>query len=374
MYIPALLDYNKNTREVMRMDQKKIGAFIAERRKARGFTQSQLSEILGITDKAISKWETGRSMPDLSLFNPLCENLQITLNELMLGELISEENIKQKSDQVLLDVLTNWLGETHRSLTGKEGKTVLKLIDVNKVYKTESGSTNAVNNVSFEVTKGKFVGIMGSSGSGKTTLLNLIAAIDKLSDGEIEIDGLGISKLSENELAEFRREHLGFVFQEYNLLDNLTVYENIALALTIKKMPKNRIKDKIIGLSEELNISDILNKFPYEISGGQRQRCACLRAIATDPDLILADEPTGALDSHSAKQLLDTFVMLCENCSATILMVTHDAVSASYCDKVLFMHDGEIKSSLDREQKSKQEFFSGILDNIAELGGFHYVS
>lgn len=356
------------------MDQKKIGAFIADRRKARGFTQSQLAEILGITDKAISKWETGRSMPDLSLFNPLCETLCISLNELMLGELISEENIKQKSEQVLLDILTNWLGETPRNVSEKEGKTVLKLTNVNKVYETESGSTNAVNNISFEITKGKFVGIMGSSGSGKTTLLNLIAAIDKLSGGEIEINGLGISKLSENELAEFRREHLGFVFQEYNLLDNLTVYENIALALTIKKIPKNRINDKIISLSEKLNIADILNKFPYEISGGQRQRCACLRAIATDPDLILADEPTGALDSHSAKQLLDTFVMLCESCSATILMVTHDAVSASCCDKVLFMHDGEIKSSLDREQKSKQEFFSGILDKIAELGGFHYVS
>lgn len=356
------------------MDQKKIGAFIANRRKHHGFTQSQLAEILGITDKAISKWETGRSMPDLSLFNPLCETLQITLNELMLGEIISEENIRQKSDQVLLDILTNWLGESPKSVSGHDGKIILKLTNVNKVYETECGSTNAVNDVSFEIAKEKFVGIMGSSGSGKTTLLNLIATIDKMSDGEIEINGQSISKLSENELAEFRREHLGFVFQEYNLLDNLTVYENIALALTIKKIPKNSIKDKIIELSEKLDISNILNKFPYEISGGQRQRCACLRAIATDPDIILADEPTGALDSHSAKQLLETFVMLCKSCSATILMVTHDALSASYCDNVMFMHDGEIKSTIKREDKSKQDFFSEILDNIAELGGFHYVS
>lgn len=356
------------------MDQKKIGAFIANRRKQRGFTQSQLAEILGITDKAISKWENGRSMPDLSLFNPLCEQLQITLNELMLGELIPEENIKQKSDQVLLDILTNWLGESPKGAPQNEGDIVLRLTDVNKVYETESGSTNAVNDVSFTISKGEFVGIMGSSGSGKTTLLNLIAAIDKMSSGEIEINGRSVSKLSENELAAFRREHLGFIFQEYNLLDNLTVYENIALALTIKKIPKSIIKEKITELSEKLGILDILNKFPYEISGGQRQRCACSRAIATDPDLILADEPTGALDSHSAKQLLDTFTMLCKDCSATVLMVTHDALSASSCDKVLFMRDGEIKSTIKRENKIKQDFFAEILDNIAELGGFHYVS
>ena len=356
------------------MDQKKIGAFIANRRKQRGFTQSQLAEILGITDKAISKWENGRSMPDLSLFTPLCEQLQITLNELMLGELIPEENIKQKSDQVLLDILTNWLGESPKGAPQNEGDIVLRLTDVSKVYETECGSTNAVNDVSFAISKGEFVGIMGSSGSGKTTLLNLIAAIDKMSGGEIEINGRSVSKLSENELAAFRREHLGFVFQEYNLLDNLTVYENIALALTIKKIPKSIIKEKITELSEKLGIMDILNKFPYEISGGQRQRCACLRAIATDPDLVLADEPTGALDSHSAKQLLDTFSMLCKDCSATVLMVTHDALSASCCDKVLFMLDGEIKSTIKREYKNKQEFFAEILDNIAELGGFHYVS
>lgn len=233
----------------------------------------------------------------------------------------------------------------------------------------------AVKDVSFEITKGNFVGIMGASGSGKTTLLNMIATIDKATSGQIEIDGQSISELSENDLASFRREHLGFVFQEYNLIDTLTVYENIALALTIKQMPKESVKQKIIDWAERLGISEILSKFPYEISGGQRQRCACVRAIITSPSLILADEPTGALDSHSAKQLLETFVMLAQKYSATILMVTHDALSASYCDKILFMQDGEFKAMLEREQENKQEFFTRILDTIAKItGGGHYVS
>ena len=233
----------------------------------------------------------------------------------------------------------------------------------------------AVKDVSFEITKGNFVGIMGASGSGKTTLLNMIATIDKAISGQIEIDGQSISELSENDLASFRREHLGFVFQEYNLIDTLTVYENIALALTIKQMPKESVKQKIIDWAERLDISEILSKFPYEISGGQQQRCACVRAIITSPSLIFADEPTGALDSHSAKQLLETFVMLSQKYSATILMVTHDALSASYCDKILFMQDGEFKAMLEREQENKQEFFTRILDTIAKItGGVHYVS
>ena len=217
------------------MDQKKIGSFIAARRKDNGLTQSQLAEKLGITDKAISKWETGKSMPDLSLFNPLCDLLQITLNELFLGEFISDENLKEKSNQVLFEVVTNWLGKDQwESKTDVQVPTVLKLKKVRKIYETESTSIEAVKDVSFEITKGNFVGIMGASGSGKTTLLNMIATIDKATSGQIEIDGQSISELSENDLASFRREHLGFVFQEYNLIDTLTVYENIALALTIK--------------------------------------------------------------------------------------------------------------------------------------------
>ena len=358
------------------MDQKKIGSFIAARRKDNGLTQSQLAERLGITDKAVSKWETGKSMPDLSLFCPLCGLLHITLNELLSGEFISDENLKEKSEQILLDVITSWLGkDPWENKTDAHVPAVLKIKNIRKVYETESTATEAVKDVSFEITQGSFVGIMGASGSGKTTLLNMIATIDKATSGQIEIDGYDIAGLSENELASFRREHLGFVFQEYNLLDTLTVYENIALALTIKQIPKETVKQTVIDLAGKLGISEILNKFPYEISGGQRQRCACVRAIAANPSLILADEPTGALDSHSAAQLLETFVMLSQRYSATILMVTHDALSASYCDKILFMQDGEIKASLKREQESKQEFFTRILDTIARItGGVPYVS
>jgi len=358
------------------MDQKKIGSFIAARRKDNGLTQSQLAERLGITDKAVSKWETGKSMPDLSLFCPLCGLLHITLNELLSGEFISDENLKEKSEQILLDVITSWLGkDPWENKTDAHVPAVLKVKNIRKVYETESTATEAVKDVSFEITQGSFVGIMGASGSGKTTLLNMIATIDKATSGQIEIDGYDIAGLSENELASFRREHLGFVFQEYNLLDTLTVYENIALALTIKQMPKETVKQTVIDLAGKLGISEILNKFPYEISGGQRQRCACVRAIAANPSLILADEPTGALDSHSAAQLLETFVMLSQRYSATILMVTHDALSASYCDKILFMQDGEIKASLKREQENKQEFFTRILDTIARItGGVPYVS
>lgn len=358
------------------MDQKKIGSFIAARRKENGLTQSQLAEALGITDKAVSKWETGRSMPDPSLFCPLCDLLHITLNELLSGELISDENLKEKSNQLLLEVITSLLGKDQwENKTNALVPTVLKIKNIRKVYETESTLTEAVKDVSFEITKGSFVGIMGASGSGKTTLLNMIATIDKPTSGQIEIDGHDIAELSENNLASFRRDHLGFVFQEYNLLDTLTVYENIALALTIKRVPKGSVMQTILDLADKLEISEILNKFPYEISGGQRQRCACIRAIATNPSLILADEPTGALDSHSATQLLETFVMLCQKYTATILMVTHDALSASYCDKILFMQDGKIKASLEREQENKQEFFTRILNTFAKItGDVRYVS
>ncbi len=175
--------------------------------------------------------------------------------------------------------------------------------------------------------------------------------------------------IPENETADFRREHLGFVFQEYNLLETLTLYENIALALTIKTLPKEHIAQTIQEISKTLGITTVLHKFPHEVSGGQRQRCACARALAVNPDLILADEPTGALDSHAARQLLDTFSMLCRDYHATILMVTHDVMAASYCDKILFMNDGELKASLNRECQSKQEFFAQILKKLEWIEG-----
>lgn len=353
------------------MNQNKIGAFISERRKAKGWTQNQLAEKLGITDKAISKWETGRSMPDLSLFIPLCGILEITLNELFAGECITDENIKEKADEVLMEVITNWLGNDKGKLKAEEitQKNVLEVQNISKIYETESNSVLAVNDVSFQVAQGRFVGIMGASGSGKTTLLNLIATIDKPTNGIIRIGGQNIVDIAEEDTANFRREHLGFVFQEYNLLETLTIYENIALALTVKETPKESIGQIIQNISEKLDISAVLDKFPYEVSGGQRQRCACARAIAVKPDIILADEPTGALDSHAAKQLLSVFVMLCKEYNATILMVTHDVMAASYCDRILFMQDGEIKATLNREQKNKQTFFADILKKIELIEG-----
>lgn len=353
------------------MDQIRIGAFISECRKAKGWTQNQLAEKLGITDKAISKWETGRSMPDLSLFVPLCALLEITLNELFAGERILEENLKEKADEVLMEVITNWLGHDKWDLQGSAAipENVLEVQNVSKRYGTKSNPVLAVRNVSFQVSYGSFVGIMGASGCGKTTLLNLIATIDKPTGGSIRIGGQNIVDLPEADTADFRRKHLGFVFQEYNLLETLTIYENIALALTIKEAPKESIRRTIQDLAERLDIVSILDQFPYEVSGGQRQRCACARAIVANPDIILADEPTGALDSRAAKQLLSAFAMLCRKYRATILMATHDVMAASYCDKILFMQDGEIKASLNREQESKQAFFADILKKIEWIEG-----
>ena len=358
------------------MDQTKIGKFIASQRKEHGLTQSQLAEKLGITDKAVSKWETGKSLPDLSLFTPLCSLLDITLNELLLGEVKPDDCLKEKSNQFLFDVISGMLGKDKGDIPYPvNNKTVLQLKNVIKIYEETGAKTVAINEISFEVAKGNFVGIMGASGSGKTTLLNMIATIDKPSSGAIKIDGQDVSRLTEEELADFRRHYLGFIFQEYNLLDTLTIYENIALALTIKETPKKEIQDTVKKLAADLDITDILQKFPYEVSGGQRQRCACARAIVANPSLILADEPTGALDSHSAKQLMETLVMLRQDYQATILMVTHDAFSASYCDRIFFLKDGEIKTYLDRGEKDKQGFFADILDAMAKIAeDSNYVS
>ncbi len=353
------------------MNQIKIGAFISERRKAKGWTQSQLAEKLEITDKAVSKWETGRSMPDLSLFMPLCTLLDVTLNELFAGECIAEEKLKEKADEVLMDVITNWLG--HDKWESKESDTtpenVLEVENVSKLYETENNSVLAVNDVSFQIPHGSFVGIMGASGSGKTTLLNLIATIDKPTNGSIRISGQNIVDIPDEATAEFRRRHLGFVFQEYNLLETLTIYENIALALTIKEVSKESIRPTIQSLSEKLDISAILDKFPYEVSGGQRQRCACARAIVVNPDIILADEPTGALDSHSSQMLLSTMQSINEQLGATILMVTHDAFSASYANRILFLRDGVIFTEILKGQDSRKVFFEKILDVLTMMGG-----
>ncbi|KXA12061.1 ABC transporter ATP-binding protein, partial [Clostridium perfringens] len=229
--------------------------------------------------------------------------------------------------------------------------------------------TKAIDNINFKVDKGEFVGIMGPSGSGKTTLLNCISTIDNVTTGSIVINGKDITKLKAKQLEKFRRDELGFIFQDFNLLDTLTAYENIALALTIQGKKPKEIDSLIKKVAKSLGIDGILNKFPYQISGGQKQRVASARAIVTNPSLILADEPTGALDSKSARMLLDSFESLNKDLEATILMVTHDAFTASYAHRILFIKDGKIFNELVRGTDSRKEFFDRIIEVITLLGG-----
>ena len=246
---------------------------------------------------------------------------------------------------------------------------VLKIEKIEKYYGSRSSLTKAIDNISFEVGKGEFVAIMGSSGSGKTTLLNCISTIDKVTAGHIYVDGNDITKLKGNDLNKFRREELGFVFQDFNLLDTLTAYENIALSLSIQNIHAKEIDERIKKVARELNIESILDKYPYQMSGGEKQRVASARAIITNPKLILADEPTGALDSRSAKMLLEKFNYLNENIEATILMVTHDAFTASYASRVIFIKDGKIFNEIYRGNASRKKFFDQIIDVVTLLGG-----
>ncbi|MDU6427330.1 MAG: ABC transporter ATP-binding protein [Clostridium perfringens] len=248
-------------------------------------------------------------------------------------------------------------------------KNILSVENIEKYYGNKDNITKAIDNINFKVDKGEFVGIMGPSGSGKTTLLNCISTIDNVTTGNIVINGKDITKLKSKELEKFRRDELGFIFQDFNLLDTLTAYENIALALTIQgKKPKD-IDNLIKKVAKSLGIDGILNKFPYQISGGQKQRVASARAIVTNPSLILADEPTGALDSKSARMLLDSFESLNKDLEATILMVTHDAFTASYAHRILFIKDGKIFNELVRGTDSRKEFFDRIIEVITLLGG-----
>lgn len=248
-------------------------------------------------------------------------------------------------------------------------ETILKLENIEKYYGNEGNVTKALDDVSFQVMQGEFIGIMGASGSGKTTLLNCISTIDTVSAGHIFLDGTDVTEIGEKDIARFRRENLGFVFQEFNLLDTLTVRENIALALTINRTAANEVDRRVEDMAEKLNIADILEKFPYQVSGGQKQRCACARAMINRPKLILADEPTGALDSHSAQMLLDTIRNMNTALSATILMVTHDAFTASYAQRILFLKDGRIFTEILRGKDSRRQFFGKILDVMTMLGG-----
>lgn len=249
------------------------------------------------------------------------------------------------------------------------GKEILKVDNIEKYYGRKGNVTKAIDNISFIIEEGEFVGVMGASGSGKTTLLNCISTIDKVSSGHIYISGKDITRLNSKKISKFRREELGFIFQDFNLLDTLTAYENIALALTIMKVNHNEINKRVMDIAKKLNIEEVLNKYPYEMSGGQKQRVASARAIITKPSLILADEPTGALDSKAAKMLLESMEDLNKNLNATIMMVTHDAFSASYARRILFIKDGRIFNELVRGNDSRKEFFDKIIEVITLLGG-----
>ena len=245
----------------------------------------------------------------------------------------------------------------------------LQVEHLEKYYGSRSSLTKAIDDLSFDVEPQEFVAIMGASGSGKTTLLNCISTIDRVSSGHIYVGRDDITKLRGNQLNRFRREELGFIFQDFNLLDTLTAYENIALALSIQNTPAKKIDEKIKKIAKDLAIEEVLNKYPYQMSGGQKQRVASARAIITNPKLILADEPTGALDSKSAKLLLESLKHLNEELSATILMVTHDSFTASYAGRILFIKDGKIFHELRRGADSRKEFFNKIIDVVTLLGG-----
>ena len=245
----------------------------------------------------------------------------------------------------------------------------IRVCDVEKYYGNGESVTKAIDRVSFTVNRGEFMGVMGASGSGKSTLLNVLSTIDRVTAGHIFYEELDITELTEDSLAKFRKENLGFIFQEYNLLDTLTIEENILLAMTLQRENQRTAKQRCQEIMKLLDIETVAKKFPYEVSGGQRQRCACARALIHRPKLILADEPTGALDSKAAQTLLETFVRLNQTIQATIFMVTHDAFSASYCSRILFLKDGRLFHELIRGERSRREFLNEILDVLSLTGG-----
>lgn len=254
-------------------------------------------------------------------------------------------------------------------LGGNGMSNILEVRNIEKYYGNKEAVTKAINDISFSVEKGEFVGIMGPSGSGKSTLLNCISTIDNVTTGHIFIDNVDITRLKGSKIEDIRRDKLGFIFQDFNLLDTLTAYENIALALTINNK-KGLIVDKLVKeAAEKLNIEDVLNKYPYQMSGGQKQRVAAARAIVNEPTLILADEPTGALDSKSAKMLLNSMEDLNCKLNSTILMVTHDAFTASYANRILFIKDGKIFNEIIKGKDSRKQFFNKIIEVVTLLGG-----
>lgn len=245
----------------------------------------------------------------------------------------------------------------------------LQIKNVVKYYGRGSIVTKALDGISFSMGEGEFTAVMGASGSGKSTLLNVISTIDKISSGEIRLGGTDIAEMKEAQLSAFRRDKLGFIFQEYNLLDTLTIGENIVLPLNLKKTGAAAAKRELLRVAGALGVEDQLDKFPYELSGGQRQRAACARAIITSPALVLADEPTGALDSRNSRVLMKTFELMNRSLGSTILMVTHDAVVGSYASRVLFLKDGKIWSEINRGDRDRQAMYHEILSVMSALGG-----
>lgn len=250
--------------------------------------------------------------------------------------------------------------------------TILEATKIFKNYGNKFNKQEVLKGLDLTIEKGEFVSIMGASGSGKTTLLNVLSSIDKVSGGTIKIDGSEITKMKEKQLAEFRMHHLGFIFQEYNLLDTLTVKENILLPLSISRVSKKDAEQRFQEIAAELGIYDMKDKYPNEISGGQKQRTSAARAFIHEPGIIFADEPTGALDSKSASDLLNKLSQLNQNRNATIVMVTHDAVAASFSSRVIFIKDGQIYTQINKGEQSRQIFFKDIMKTQAVLGGVQY--
>ncbi|MGE7624860.1 ABC transporter ATP-binding protein [Viridibacillus sp. NPDC096237] len=246
---------------------------------------------------------------------------------------------------------------------------ILKGNSIHKVFGAKNNIYTALQHVDVTINKGEFVGIMGPSGAGKTTLLNILSTIDKPTSGSIVIGGESVDTMKEKDLAKFRRKHLGFIFQDYNLLDSLTIQENILLPLSLANWPAQKMEVKVREIANILGIEAILNSYPYQVSGGQKQRAAVARAIITNPSLVLADEPTGALDSKSSTDLLNTFNVLNKDYDSTILMVTHDAFAASYCNRVLFMKDGRLFTEIVRGDKDRKEFLNLLLNTLSTVGG-----
>ena len=251
----------------------------------------------------------------------------------------------------------------------RAGVPVLEVNHVGKVYGSRNNVTRALADVSFAVDKGEFVGIMGASGSGKSTLLNCVSTIDTVTSGNVVINGADVTRMKHAKLTRFRREQLGFIFQDSNLLDTLTARENIALPLTIARVPAKETLARVEQVAQRLDIAGVLDKYPYQMSGGQQQRVAAARALVTDPAIILADEPTGALDSKNARLLLESIEAMNRQYQATVLMVTHDSFAASYTNRVLFIRDGRIFTELRRGDSPRREFFDRIMEVVAMMGG-----